>query len=360
MATRTEPGGTGQVKPARIESLDVYRALAILAVVGIHVLGHFLPVWQGMPVWAPAALANRALQFAVPAFLTLSAFLNLRPLLRGEDLGRFAKRRVLRALWPYAVWTLLYALFRSWERSEPLEPARVLEWLWTGNAYYHLYFLLLILQLYIMLPLLALWFRKRPKFALVAVAAVVLQVGIYVLNRRTLWLSSPESPLSPGSVILWYLPSVLLGCWLAPRSGHLKETVHRGLPAALFITVASALVYLPLAFRVLAERPVNTAAYQISLWAYAPAATFLLLALSERLTGSALRRVLDPVGARSLEIYLVHPLVIWALDQVLPAGLHSGLALPLYFAACVLAPMAFAWLLGFLRLSRLAWGTEGK
>jgi peptidoglycan/LPS O-acetylase OafA/YrhL len=346
-------GSQPALKTGRIESLDIFRGLAILAVVGIHVLGHILPnLHQPGAFWLGTALLNRALQFAVPAFLTLSAFLNIRPLWRGEPLGRFARKRLLRALWPYVLWTLLYALFRYREHLDDLGFAVVWDWLLTGNAYYHLYFLLLVLQLYVLLPLLAPMFRKRPGILPVALVTLAVQMAVYFINRRTLLLTSP------GSVILWYLPSVALGCWLATRSDRLRETVRRGTPAAFVVTGLAGAVYLYLGLRLLQEQPLSTLAYQASLWVYAPGAAFLLLALSESLTGTAVKRWMDPLGARSLEIYLVHPLVIWALDETIGPMLRAKAAMPVYYVLCVLVPLGLAWGISRLGLARWVWGTE--
>lgn len=338
-----------RTRPGRIESLDIYRALAMLAVVGIHVLGHFLGEWRGT-AWIIAALANRALQFAVPAFLTLSAFLNVRTAMRGGSLRVYAKKRILRAAWPYLVWTLIFAAFRSWEHSETLTAANLTTWLLTGKAYYHLYFLLLVLQLYVILPLLAVWFRYRPRIALVILVTVVLQGAIFFINRLTLWFTLP------GSTILWYLPSVMLGCWLSPRRS-LKQTVRSGTPAALVALALSAAVYLPLGLALLRGETGFAGRLQIALWIYVSAAAFLLLALSQRLARTFVSRALRPVGSRSLEIYILHPLVIWALDLSRPETMRAGAAAAVYFLMCVLVPLALARLLSVLRLSGLLFGT---
>lgn len=353
--TRT-PGrhrsGTGAAAPGRIASLDLYRALAILAVVGIHVTGHALPSLLSGE-WTAVALVNRALQFAVPAFLTLSAFLNVRPLIRHRGIGEYARKRGLRALWPYVLWSLLYALFRFREDPGGLTLEQLRAWLLTGNAYYHLYFLLVVVQLYVLLPFVAWLFRKRPTFGETAIVTVFVQLAVFLLNRRYGWF--PE----PGSVILWYLPSVAMGCWLATRADRLGAVTRHSARLALVVTIAAAAVYLPQGLALVGNQPLNAFIIQASLWVYAPGAAFLLLALSERMAGSPVSRLLDPVGARSLEIYLVHPLVIWALDETLPAAILSPkAAMPVYFVACVAVPMALASLLERLRLSRLAWGLD--
>lgn len=320
--------------------------------IGIHVTGHALPALDPGD-WTPVALANRALQFAVPAFLTLSALLNIRPLMQRRGLGDYLKKRALRALWPYVLWSLLYAVFRGRDHPGGLTVDQVWTWLLTGNAYYHLYFLLLALQLYLLLPLVAPVFRKRPTFGETAIVTGVLQLALFFLNRRYGWFPAP------GSVVLWYLPSVALGCWLATRADRLNAITRHSGRLALGFTALGAALYLPQGVALVGDRAVNTFTIQAGLWIYAPGAAFLLLALSERLAGSPVARALEPLGARSLEIYLVHPFVLRALDDTLPPDLLTAkAAMPVDFLACILVPMALAWLLDRLRLSRLAWGLD--
>lgn len=335
----------------RFASLDVYRALAILAVVGIHVSGHSLPLLDAERDWRAAAVINRALQFAVPAFLTLSAFLNLRPLMRREGLGEYFRKRALRALWPYLLWSVLYAVFRTRIGPDELTWDRMGAWLLTGKAYYHLYFLLVALQLYLLLPLVAWWFRKRPTFGETAIVALGLQWLVFFLNRRYALFTAP------GSVLLWYLPSVGLGCWLATRADRLEAVSGRSARLALVVTLAAAAVYLPQGLAMLRDEPVRAAALQGGLWIYAPGVALLMLTASGWLVQTPLARGLNVIGARSMEIYLAHPLVIWALDETVPASLLPPKpAIPVYFLACLAVPMGFAALVERLGLSRFVWG----
>ena len=84
-----------QPKPTgRLESLDICRGIAILAVLFIHVSGHFLPTLHPpkshtppSAAWYALALPNLDSQWAVPCFLMLSAFANTLSLARNPDFG---------------------------------------------------------------------------------------------------------------------------------------------------------------------------------------------------------------------------------------------------------------------------------
>jgi surface polysaccharide O-acyltransferase-like enzyme len=349
-------GPTGR-RRGRVESLDVFRGLAILSVVSIHATGHLLHVITvDSRTWMVMAFSNRVLQFAVPAFLLLSTLLNLRPLLAQRPISTWLSRRLQRAVWPYILWSVVYLLVAYWGEFGALNPRLVLEKLGSGNGYYHLYFLLLIVELYALLPFLAPIFRRRPPFWLVALVTLILQGLVYSVNARWLRVSAP------GSLIFWYLPSVALGGWLCTRWDDLSRVVRRGFPLALMVAVASLAVHAPSAMDLLRRRPLDTWTHQASLAVYAAAAGFVVLGCARALARSPLSTPLRAVGGRSLEIYILHPLVLLALDKLagFPPRLPLAASLLLYVAACVLVPMAIALLIARAGLSRWVWGTPDE
>jgi len=339
----------------RIDSLDVFRGLAIVAVVLIHVTGHFLRVITvDSRLWVATAFTNRALQFAVPAFLLLSALLNLRPLLQGRPAGPWFGRRIRRALWPYVVWSVVFFLIAHWDRLAEATPRLALEKLVEGNAYYHLYFLLLVLQMYVLLPLLAPVFRRRPPFWLTALVTLALQFAVYHANKA--WFQVP----APGSLIVWYLPSVALGCWLASRWDGLHETIRRAFLPAVLCGAAAMAVYGPTAMALMRREPLSTLVHQASLAVYAAAAACALLAVA---AWPGLGRLVPPLrslGKRSLEIYIAHPIAILLMDGWLhfPPRLPVPAIMAAYTVACLLFPLALAWLVARLGLSRWVWGVD--
>ncbi|HEY3268365.1 MAG TPA: acyltransferase family protein [Armatimonadota bacterium] len=334
----------GRRESARISGLDAVRGMAILAVVAIHTLGHFLPRLTGAE-WFAAAALNRGLQFAVPAFLTLSAFLTMRPLLAGEPAGTWYRRRLHRALTPYLLWSAVYIVLRFRHGLNTLSVADAARMLLRGNAWFHLYFMVLLVQLIACLPAVAALFRRRPPFWAVALGAAAAQAGAYILNARVLHLAAP------GSAILWYIPAVALGSWMAARGDGLEAALRRGRWPAGVAALAALAFYLPLGLALLKGRPLNTAAYQAALWLYTPAATFLLIAGGRRLRW----KPLNVLGAHSLEIYLLHPLAILALDRLAP-GLPVSLGLSVCLSACILLPLAASALVGQAGAGAWAWG----
>ena len=347
MSNRQQPdrGRQGQ--------LDVCRGIAILAVLFIHVTNHFMTVLRpphshAPPTWAWYALAvpNQDFQWAVPCFLMLSALVNALSLARNPDIGPYARRRALTALLPYVLWSGVYiAVNHALSPRHPLSLGHIARLLLTGTAHFHLYFFVLVLEMYVLLPLLVPLFQRRPPFWLVIALSVALQGGIYLLNRYVLLHKFQTT-------ILWDLLPVALGLWLFSQWERWETVRNRGQWAAGVVTLAALVIYTPPALEVLLHQPVNTALYQCGEWVFTAGMSFLMLAVAYALGRNALTRLLAFFGAESLVIYVMHPLAIIALDLLgLNTRLGAGAGFVIYYAACLALPLLAA---GIWRQGKLA------
>jgi surface polysaccharide O-acyltransferase-like enzyme len=153
-----EAAVSAQGRPQRLVGADLVRAVATVGVVSIHAA-----------FWGFGY--DRLSRFSVPAFVILSGALLQagyadRP--RGAD---FLRRRFLRSLLPWIVWAAVYFVIGTTLTNDVSGSKGALSWWLYGGG--HLWFLLLIPQLYIVF---ALWPRGR--LAACAAAALVLQVTL--------------------------------------------------------------------------------------------------------------------------------------------------------------------------------------
>ncbi len=331
----------------RLESLDICRGIAILAVLFIHVSGHFLPLLHPAkshtpPTWAWYTLAvpNVDFSWAVPCFLMLSAFANALSLARTPSLVRYGSRRLTSAVLPYVLWSGVYlAVNRALGHGQHLSSGRLKDLLLSGKAEFHLYFFVLAIELYVLLPLLLPLFKRRPPLWAAALGAVVLQSAIYVSNRCILVHQFQ-------STILWDILPVTLGLWLWSQMGRWPEIFKRGIWPALALTLTAALVYTPLALAtLLPPARINTALYQFGQWGFTAGMSFLVLALAGALIRVRLAPLLSYFGAESLAVYVIHPLAIIALDTLgVRKAIGAGAGFVVYYTTCLALPLAAAWL----------------
>ncbi len=339
------PDGAQATRPASTSlGLDVFRGVAVALVVVLHVSGSVLPALaegSTSALWTQSL--NRALQFVVPAFLMLSAALLTYSLLARPDLGRYLKRRALRGAWPYLLWSVIFVFWYVWRGERPAaelsDPARWLFYLGYGKASFHLYFLLVALELYLALPLLLPLARRRPGIGVALLLGLGVQVAAYLLNAAVFDFRFPASTL------LWYLAPVLVGVGIGARLDEFPEWWRRRRLWWLAGLVLGAALYLPQGLALVSGGEVVSWSYSLSHWLYSTLASVALLALSLYLARvPRLGAALASLGMLSMPVYLLHPICIQLLgDLGIPGGLGAFLGM---FALMTTVSLGLPWLLG--------------
>jgi probable poly-beta-1,6-N-acetyl-D-glucosamine export protein len=296
-----------------LPELDLLRATALLAVVFIHaaswVAGGDAPVQQG-PYSAAIALAR----FSVPAFVLASGLALRHAYGRPADAGAFLRRRALRTLAPWLAWVPVYAAVDLIYGKVAPTPQGLATWLAYGPG--HLYFLVLVAQLSLLLPVLP---RGRARLAALAATALAMQVA---LGAARTYGQLPTGPLSwpvtnlPQLEAPFWIGWFLLGCALAADYERVRS-LSRLWPVALVVAVLGGVAVLAEALVVSQDASrQGTAAF---LWPSRLPATLaialLLLWVGRELAPRAawLWAVVRAISRRSLGVYVIHLAVIEVL-----------------------------------------------
>ena len=141
--------------------LNNAKIIAILAVIMIHVADSFLRQYtSGCVYWWVANVYDSASRWAVPVFVMVSGALLLNPS-KQENIPTFYRKRLSRIATPLIFWSFFFVIpwvmFKAFISDNPVHIN--LPSLFSGQPYYHLWFLYMILGLYIMTP----WFRILTK-----------------------------------------------------------------------------------------------------------------------------------------------------------------------------------------------------
>ena len=310
----------------RWRQVEEIRGLAQLAVVMIHVSSTFAGQTR-LGLWL-----NQLSRFAVPLFVLLSGFCLTAD---REERGAaqrlaFVRRHLGRVLIPYAIWSVLYLAYRAlWE---PLGLGEAVRLFFQGKSYIHLYFLLVMAQLYLLYwPLRALY--RRWRYATIAGALAVslgMQILVYLSARGTLTL--PPLFFSYSTLCPAYLFYFVLGFWL-------RERVERGgawakPPWPAVLAGAAAAFALVLA---------DTGSLAVAGVSIRPAVLPYVIAMFALLWRYAARphRLWRAVGRDSYLLYCVHPMVYHALTMLYGRTALAGIVPPnayllLLYAATVL------------------------
>ena len=348
-----------------LDQIDVVRLLTFLAVIGVH----SVDFTQSMSSVGAAAVIM-LLQFGREVFFALSGFVLVYSALhRPQGTGAFLRRRMLLLAVPYVAWSLLYELYGVvTSERQGVTASRLLLDLVNGGAEYHLYFLLVTMQLYLVFPLLLRFVRRTA-----ARAPLVLAVALAV---NAVWLGILQYVAAPSGwgAFFWQrgyelLPTygayVLVGCYAALHLDRLQAFVdrcRRPLLAWAFVAAAVGEVVFLVQLHGRAPR-VAGAVLQPAMLLVSFAAMVITYVIGSTWAAGRRRgaRAMKEASDLSFGVYLAHPLV---LDLLLTHGLAAGsstLAAPvaaaLAITGTVVGATAIAWV---ARRSALSLALTGR
>ncbi|MCH4249599.1 MAG: acyltransferase [Microbacteriaceae bacterium] len=352
--------GTG--KAPHLYSVDVVRILTFACMIGVHVTSH-----TSSDTDLPLNTLLGLLHFTREVFFALSAFvLVLSYLYRPRPMRAFLPKRFLLVGVPYMVWSVIYfiALLIRY-------PTHMSVWgnigyffvvLVTGQAWYHLYFLLVTMQVYLLLPTI-LWLirRTRGHHLLLLAGAAVFQLSLmaYYMYGRHIphWIAGSEKV-----VFLSYVFVILLGAVTADHAASVFGwvTTHRGTIAWIVAGTGA----LTLGVFAIQHWVFGMSLYKsgtplqpiIVIWGVAVALGFLGFGswwAERRQEGSLSARTVAFASDISFGVYLVHPLVLWILLSVGP-GSHDWVPelIPSPWLTIVTYAVVVAVSVGFVAVAR--------
>lgn len=339
----------------RLTELDFLRAISTVAVVLIHVTAG--PLAEGVRASTIVyMLVNQAARFSIAAFVFITAV----ALFYRYDASApfhtvvFLKKRVSTILLPYLLWSSLYTavVLRT---GGSISLALFATSLLLGNSCYHLYFIVLIFQYYLLFPL----FRRVHRLAVgrekwLLGVSFVLYMLLMAHNRYGSFTSSTALVqalynLRDRNFIYWLFYFVL-GAMAAPHWNELLlwlKCKQRLIVAAWALTLGIAVweAYFGLSRGQHPGAVVQPLRPMLLLYTLT-AIGFTLLAAPHIRQIKLLGCAMDTIAENSFAIYLAHPAVLMAMG-LLTRFLHMPHILHLIIStlAAIVVPIVSAKLL---------------
>ncbi len=340
------------MKKPYLNSIEYIRGVSMLGVVAIHIGAQYL--MNPTPNINLIAIFEIVSRFSVPIFFFISAFGLFYKIDLNEkfDYGKFLRRRFKAVLLPYLMWSVFYILHDNFFYGSGIPaPSYAAEILFFGLAKYQLYFLVILIWFYLLMPL---WIKIIKSLTPLKLAAIFfLQIGFNYFSSYSVELFQFTQSLPEGSIlkmflqwrlnylILHYVFIFLLGGILAVHSQKFFEWLAKNKKIVSAVFLAALTLHLGyFYFLVYAEKfdlmsAVNTA-HQLSPtgFLYTIAASIFLFMLFENFSFNETARAgLSLLGKNSYFVYLFHPLAIAYLDlglKKLGLVMTSGNAIILY------------------------------
>ena len=336
--------------------VDWMRVVACLMVMTVHSTEPFYIGGEGARILTAmdarwVSMSDTFVRACVPLFVVASSYLQF-PL--HYSTGEFLRRRMLRVVVPFAVWTLVYALY--WGHAGENLSSLLLNFNYAAG---HLWFVYMLVGLYLLMPMLSPWAERVGKrelqfYLLLCLLTTLLPfvrawaggnppviygpTGIPNPARYPLWGEASWNPYGLFYYFSGFVGYMLLGLYLRRFVGPLswRRTLAIALPAWL---VGFAICYLGFLWAVEADAqgvyPVEGPMGMVVAWETTWINDTLSVALMtigwvlvfRKITsqGSFFRRILLPVSRASYGMYLCHMIVLAAVSGWLRTALGTGL-----------------------------------
>ena len=167
-------------KPERLLELDILRGASIIGVILIHIIGASFHYWdKGSPTWFVFLTLDQLFRFSVPLFVFISGYTLYSKYARNFKYWDFYWRRATRVLPWYFIWSLIIYIYINLTVKPGFVNYPAWKLIFLGKVDYHLYFVSMIFQLYLLFPVL-LWLYKRFRSNFV-ITLFVLEALLYLI-----------------------------------------------------------------------------------------------------------------------------------------------------------------------------------
>ncbi len=223
----------------RLDQVDAMRPIKQAGVISTHSILYFAPAAASVGSGAALLLLHVSREgfFFISACMLTYAYADLRR----AGLGRFYLRRFVSVMIPYSCWTLIYFCYllpKAHYASVSAAAKGLASMAYTG--YFQLYFLLVIMQFYLLYPLVLMLLRRtRGHHGLVIAAAVLAQVTISILTHWS--ILPPLMVRYEQRDALSYLLYLIGGGVVAFHLDEVDQWVRRHARLIVAATVAAAL-----------------------------------------------------------------------------------------------------------------------
>ncbi len=275
-------------------AIQFMRGICILCVVLIHCTGglyyEYQSFWQNYSI-----IIRQAINFAVAIFIFLSGYLTSL-----EKINKsYILKRLKRLVMPYLIWSFLYIALSL----GPTSPKKIIHLLLTGASSAQLYYIVVLLQLTLLVPIIKLFHKNIFGRAIIILTSLIWYFAIYY----TKFTLPNKMLLFPAWLLFYYL-----GIYAKDKNlKYLIKPKYLPILITLFLSAAEAF----LLNSIFKNYNISVAQLQISNIVYSLAVANLVLHLIN--SEKHYFEIITKIGDYSYGIYYMHMLVIAVISKLL-------------------------------------------
>lgn len=294
--------------------LSILNVIFCLLVIFIHTVSHLISTVDiNTDIYNIAFLPWRLSSFVVQGFVMLSGIkLFLR---KNDDFNylQFLKSRLKHIIIPYIMWFIIYYVFFMATLSYPLDLKNIALNFFAGSLVYHLYFVVIIVQFYLLMPL---WRFVVYRFSWKLI--IPCSILITLLLEHVNFLFPAVNYIYYDRTFTTYLMYWIIGCYIGKEYDSFKEFTKQNFKVITtvfcFSLLANASLSL-LGFKGLQYTPKLGVVHAI----YSVCVVIFLFSLAVKLLSKNNMNcsIISKIDSSSYQIYLSHCLVIYIIDALL-------------------------------------------
>ncbi len=258
-------------------------------------------------------------KFSVPLFIFISGLV-LTYRYTGETIvyTDFLKRRFDKILIPYLAWSGIYLIYRYLYKSETFSPFAIAKKFLIGSAYFHLYYVFLILQFYLLFPHL-LKIVQRFKGRELTLLTVAITVNLAFIAVYEAFPLIPER--LPRRIFIFWIFYFIMGALIGRDLKDNKRSAADKIPYKLLIPLfAASLIYLLAPVGLPLGNKMDIFWLMKKTFFYAALFSLLSYKLASKSNFPTHNIALKPItslGKYSLGIYLAHLIILEPLSTII-------------------------------------------
>jgi len=334
-----------------IKEAQHLRGLAILGVIAIHTLAYYTSINQVNGLVVTAATLDIFAHFAVPLFVIASGIVLSAKYSSSFSKVAFYRKRLVSIIPPYLIFSTLYIVLGAWRHNDSPSLGVVLYDYFSGHSFYHLWFIILIIQLYLLFPYLIhayerYFYKMKLRILLIAIA---LQISYQVaLFGPTPIVNNSLVAAFSDRFFLGYIAYFIVGIYVGRNLDFVRKFV-RSMPILPIATTVLTITGVISITTIIWEGGVQQFEIFSSLLLYlvfflTPLLYFCVFLIFFRWANSTQSKFTRTFGKYSLWIYLIHPLFIIIIVEsigVLGLTYESWIFYPIVFVVtCILLLMS--------------------
>jgi surface polysaccharide O-acyltransferase-like enzyme len=296
-----------EISNERIVEMDIIRAIATIAVVLIHVTATILyRAKVNSYIFIVSMFINQLSRFSVPAFIMLSG-IGLTVTYKKRSYISFLYRRLNKIIPRYLIWCLIYIFFINKSYNVYNDCKDVV----FGTVFYHLYFVPLIIQFYIIFPLVYNFIGRKWTLLITFLMTLGILIGLHysIFSSKLVWFFDRRNMID----WIFYFS---FGCFIGNNKEKFKNIMYKykviimvAFAGSIYLLIKEAFVntktYIDIDFATTFLRP-SVIVYTIFL---------ILFIFSINWKEGVLLKAVQYISRNSYGIYLSHAFILYYYTQ---------------------------------------------